>query len=464
MSQKYDLGLVGLGVMGRNLLLNLADHGISVLGHDADAAKVSALRKEGAGKPIGAAESLAEFVKDLKSPHTVLFLVPAGAPVDTAVAAILPYLSPGDRLIDGGNSHFKDTERREKALAARGLFFIGMGISGGEEGARRGPSLMPGGDRESFEAIRPWLEAIAARADGVPCVGFVGPSSAGHYVKMVHNAIEYGWMQLLSEAVHLLRRGQGLSWKEIGNHLKEWNGAELNAFLVEITADICAKTDEETGRPLVELVSDVARQKGTGKWATEEARNLQVPIPTIEAAVTWRDLSRWKAERDTLSKGVSAMKGQVSPDDVRRALYASMVITLSQGLHLLRVASQNYAYLLDLEKVALLWRAGCILRAGLLKEVAAAYHEEPKLPHLLMDGALGARLKHCETSLRTVAKASLDLRLASPALLASVAYWDAMRDTDLPVSVVQAQRDYFGAHTYERRDKPGSFHSDWKTK
>jgi len=451
MPQKFQLGLVGLGVMGRNLLLNFRDHGVSVLGLDTDIEKARA---------VDGVTSVAELVAGLAVPRTVLLLVPAGKPVDAAIDSLLPLLTAGDRIIDGGNSHFRDTERREKELRTRGVSFLGMGISGGEEGARTGPSLMPGGDPNAFHSLKPWLEAVAAKVNGQACVDHVGTGAAGHYVKMVHNAIEYGWMQLLSESAYLLHRGAGMSWDEIGQQFGRWNEGELQGFLVEVTANVLRKKDAETGKSMLDVISDVARAKGTGKWASEEARALQIAIPTIDVAVTWRDLSKTKVIRDELAVPARTASSAVKVDEVGEALYFGLVATLAQGLHLLHEASHAYGFGVNASKVVRLWRGGCILRAGMLDGMAQALESNPA--HLFLSAPVLKRLEKAESALRNVSRASLDI-VASPAFLSVLTYWDAMRDTHLPLSLVQGQRDYFGAHGYERRDRAGTFHTEWKS-
>jgi len=468
MKAQYDIGLVGLGVMGRNFVLNLADHGHSVLGLDNDPEKGKQLKAEAGGKQVEAAAGPSELVAGLKAPRTIILLVPAGNPVDAVIDELMPKLSPGDCLVDAGNSHFRDTERRAEKLEAKGLHFIGMGVSGGEEGARRGPSLMPGGNKEAYERLRPALQAVAAKVNGEPCVDYIGPKGSGHYVKMVHNAIEYGWMQLIAETADILHRSIGMGWNEIADRFAEWNRGELEGFLVEITAEVLRKQDEGGGY-LVDRIADVARQKGTGKWASEEGKTLQVPIPTIDQAVTWRDLSKWRVVREALHKQWSPARQML---DVReelleiapRALYAGMLLTMDQGMALLAEASNAYHYDLNLASIARLWRGGCIIRAKSLELVASAFGAEPTLPRLIADQKTGEEVCDRIPHLRGFCRAALLAEISIPSHSASIDYWDAVRDVELPMNVVQAQRDFFGAHGFERRDRPGVFHGDWKAK
>ena len=466
----YDIGVVGLGVMGANLALNIEEHGFAVAGFDLDEAKSASFVNHSAGVGNGAAaRSAADLIAMLKRPRRVLLMVPAGAPLDAAVAAVSPHLEAGDILIDAGNSHFTDTERRCNELDARGFHFVGMGVSGGEEGARRGPAIMPGGPREAWEALRPILRAIAARAeDGEPCVEYMGPRGAGHYVKMVHNAIEYGDMQLIAEIYDVLHRGGGLSAAELAEVFTEWNGGELRSYLVEITADILRRIDPETGRPLVDSILDEAAQKGTGKWASQNAFDLGAPIPTINAAVEARILSSLKAERVAAAgvlQGPSASYTGPRPALVaaaRDALYAAKITSYAQGFGLLRLASIEHDYALQPVDIAKIWRAGCIIRADLLGDIMAAYRRDAALPNLLLDPAFRDAVVGRQTSWRTIVRTGVDLGIPVLALSASLGYFDAYRSARLPANLTQAQRDYFGAHTYKRVDRPGVFHTEWQ--
>ena len=467
-TQIYEIGMVGLGVMGRNLLLNMADHGHSVAGYDKDATKVAALRQEAENREIHGAETLPEFVGLLRVPRAVMMLVPAGAPTDAVIRDLLPCLARGDLIIDGGNSHFTDTDLRTKTLTERGIQFLGVGVSGGEHGARHGPSIMPGGPREAYDRVRPIFEAIAAQVEGEPCVAWLGPRSAGHYVKMVHNGIEYGLMRLIAETYDLMKRGLGLTDDELAEVYDRWNREDLSSYLVEITAQIFRRVDEKTGKRLIDVILDEAKQKGTGMWASQDAMDLQVPLPTIDAAVAMRNLSAYKSEREAASKAlarpVSGFSGNRGAflTQLRDALYAGTILTYAQGMAQLRKASQAYAYDLELEGVARIWRGGCIIRATLLEPIRAAYRAKPDLPNLLLDLTLGQAVMTRQENLRAIVRAAAEWGIAAPALMASLGYFDAYRSAWMPANLIQAQRDYFGAHTYERNDAKGTFHTQWE--
>ena len=461
-----ELGMIGLGVMGRNLLLNLADHGFPVAGWDQDLAKVEALRQEGRGLPVTPAETLEDLLAGLRSPRAVMLLVPAGAPVDEVIAGLAPRLAPGDLIIDGGNSFFRDTDRRAAALAGQGLAFLGMGISGGEEGARRGPSLMPGGTPEAYQRVRPLLEAVAARAPE-PCVAHVGPGSAGHFVKMVHNGIEYALMELIAECYDLMKRGLGLDNGEIRRTFEAWRGG---GYLMEITAAIFARRDAQSGRDLIDAVAGVARQKGTGMWTSQCAMELQVPVPTIDLAVVQRDLSALDAQREEAGRALPRATGLRRHDGDRgvflvqleQALEAGRLMAFAQGMAVLSSASERYGYGLDLGAVAALWRGGCIIRTPLLETIRAAYGRARGLANLLLDPELGRMALSREEGLRAVVCAGARLGLPIPGLMSALAYLDGYRSPWLPANLIQAQRDCFGAHTYERVDRPGHFHTEWE--
>lgn len=461
-------GMIGLGTMGRNLLLNMADHGYSVAGYDKNGEQVTKLQAEGAEREVRGTTDLVEFIQWLDQPRTVMMLIPAGAPVDAVIADLLPHLQAGDLIIDGGNSYFLDTERREKELAAKGLHFFGMGVSGGEAGARRGPSMMPGGDPAAYKVMQPVLEAIAAQVNGEPCVTYIGPRGAGHYVKMVHNGIEYGLMQLIAESYHLLKQGLGLGNEEMAAIFEDWNGRSLNSFLVEITAVVLRQQDGQTGRSLVDVILDAAGQKGTGMWTSQEGMTQRVPIPTIDTAVNMRDLSDLKAERqqaaaqlqDEVARTFGGDK-QLFINQLRRALYASFVTTYAQGFTLLQKAAEVYQYNLDLSRIARIWRGGCIIRAALLEDFRSAYQAQPDLPNLLLADTLGQAVMVRQEDWRSVVKTAVDLAIPVPAFSASLAYFDAYRTARLPANLIQAQRDYFGAHTYRRVDAEGVFHTQW---
>jgi 6-phosphogluconate dehydrogenase len=396
-----------------------------------------------------------------------MLLVPAGPVVDSVIRDLMPYLDQGDLIIDAGNSHFIDTDLRESTLQAKGLFFTGMGISGGESGARHGPSLMPGGSKDAYRRVQPIMEAVAAKVNGEPCVTYLGPHSTGHYVKMVHNGIEYGMMQLIAETYDLLRRGLGLSDERLGDLFDLWNQEELNSYLVEITADIFCKVDEVTGKRLVEVVLDAARQLGTGMWTSQDSLSLHVPTPTIDIAVAMRNLSGLEAERTEMARkyDMPARKYQGNSDKLissaRDALYAALILTYSQGFTQLQAASEAYRYNLDLSAVARIWRGGCIIRSAILEPIVSAYHNQPDLHHLLLDDNLGNAVIKRLADLQHVVQTAVKLSIPVPAFMASLAYIESLRATHLPANLIQAQRDYFGAHTYERVDQRGVFHTQW---
>jgi 6-phosphogluconate dehydrogenase len=402
----YDIGMVGLGVMGRNLLLNLADHGFRVIGLDTDAGKVKALKTEGAGASVDATTDAKAFLAAQRLPRAIILLVPAGKAVDAVIGELTPNLTAGDLLIDAGNSQFKDTDRRHEELAAKKLNFFGMGVSGGESGARHGPSMMPGGPKAAYERVKPMLEAIAAKVNGEPCVAYMGAGSAGHYVKMVHNGIEYGIMQLISEIYDILHRGLGMTNQELAELFESWHQGELNSFLMEITAKIFRKIDPKTGKHLVDVILDVARQKGTGKWTSQEAMDLQVPLMTIDAAVSMRDMSGYEAERIQASKilGIAekpfAGNRAAFLEQMRQAAAAAIIITYAQGFAMLRKASQTYNYGLDLASIAKIWRGGCIIRASVLEMFRAAYELQPDLPSLLVNPKIAELMKQRHANLR----------------------------------------------------------------
>ncbi len=468
-TEGYDLGLVGLGVMGRNFLLNVADHGFSAAGYDLDRAKVQQLNSERSREhKILATEKLGDFVAALRRPRAVMLLVPAGNPVDSVIADLRPLLDAGDVIIDAGNSHFRDTDRRAGALAKSGLHFMGMGVSGGEAGARHGPSIMPGGPREAYTRVEPLLTAAAAQVDGEPCVIHLGPGSAGHYVKMVHNGIEYGLMQLIAESYDLLHRGLGLEVDELHRTYAGWNEGEMAGYLMEITAAIFTRRDDRTGEPLIDVIEDAARQKGTGKWTSWDAMDLQVPTPTIDAAVTARNLSALKEERtqaaDRLPDPAPSFSGKSGPepDRIRRALHTAMLLTYVQGMALLQRASAERDYDLDLAAVARIWRGGCIIRSATLEPIRRAFREEPRVPNLLHTKTFADMVASGQDALREVVCAAARGGFPVPALAASLSYLDGYRAARLPANLIQAQRDYFGSHTYERIDDEGTFHTEWR--
>lgn len=468
-TQEREIGMVGLGVMGRNLLLNILNHGCSTAGLDTDATKVRAFVDEADGKKADATTNPQAFVAMLRRPRAIMLLVPAGAAVDAVIRELLPLLSPGDLLIDAGNSHFRDTDSRYQALVGEHIHFFGMGVSGGESGARNGPSLMPGGPKKAYERVQPILEAIAAKVGGEACVTYLGPGSAGHYVKMVHNGIEYGLMQLISETYGLMKRGMGLSNEELADVYADWNQGELSSYLIEITSQILRRKDDETGKPLVDLILGVARQKGTGQWTSQEALELKVPTPTIDIAVAMRDLSGREMARQAASKALlgPAPTGKLSRDAIKHvqsALHAAMIITFAQGMAQLQAASEAYSYNLNLEAIARIWRGGCIIRAALLEGIRAAYKSSPDLPELMLDPMLAARLNSAQTDLRAIVRMSVKHGVSLAGHMACLIYFDAYRSGWLPFNLIQAQRDFFGAHTYERVDQKGVFHTRWNEK
>jgi 6-phosphogluconate dehydrogenase len=466
-----QIGLIGLAVMGQNLVLNLERNGFTVAVYNRTTATMEEFVAAHPGKKLVPAPTLEEFVASLERPRRILIMVKAGPAVDAVIDSLIPLLEPGDLIMDGGNSHFPDTERRTKAIEAQGLRFMGVGVSGGEEGALWGPSIMPGGSPETWEDVRPMLEAIAAKApeDGKPCVVYLGPRGAGHYVKMVHNGIEYGDMQLIAEAYDILQQALGLQAADLAEIFAEWNQGELDSFLIEITATIFRRIDEATGRPLVDLVLDKAAQKGTGKWTSQDSLDIGAPIPTINSAVEARIISSLKAERVEAAKVLpaGAQQGftgerQALIDDVRAALYASKISAYAQGMAMLRIASQEYGYNLNLGDVAAIWRAGCIIRARFLNRITAAFVRNPALPNLLLDPDLGGAVAERLPAWRRVLQLAIGLGIPTPAFSASLAYYDSYRSARLPANLIQAQRDLFGAHTYERVDQKGIFHSNWE--
>jgi 6-phosphogluconate dehydrogenase len=465
-ADRFEIGIVGLGVMGLNLLLNISDRGFPVAGYDRAARKVTALRELARERDVEPAESLQKLARLLRRPRAVLLLVPAGKPVDDVLAELASSLDAGDVVIDGGNSHFPDTDRRARDLAAKGLSLLGLGVSGGEKGARHGPSLMPGGPRPAYERVRPIFEAVAARAGGEACVAWLGPGSAGHYVKMVHNGIEYGLMQLIAETYDLLAHGVGLSAAEMALLFRGWVTTEVGGYLTEITARVLERVDERTGRPLIDLIRDVARQKGTGAWTSQDALALGIPVPTIDAAVNLRDLSA-RPERSevraAIGDGAERFRGDSTAllAQLRGALYAAMGVTYAQGFSLLRAASLARGYDLRLEEVARVWQGGCIIRARLLEPIRDAYRRAPRLSHLLADPDLAGEMRAHSADLREAVRVAAGLGIPAPAMMASLSYLEALRSDRLSANLIQAQRDCFGAHTYERVDAAGVFHTEW---
>ncbi|KAB0644922.1 NADP-dependent phosphogluconate dehydrogenase [Burkholderia latens] len=467
---KQAIGVIGLAVMGRNLALNIESRGYAVSVYNRSREKTDELIAEFPGRNLVPTYTLEEFVASLETPRRILMMVKAGEATDATIASLKPLLEKGDVLIDGGNTYFTDTIRRNQELAQSGLHFIGTGVSGGEEGALRGPSIMPGGQRDAYDLVEPILKQIAAKApsDGEPCVAYMGPDGAGHYVKMVHNGIEYGDMQLIAESYAVLKNVAGLTNDELGAVYTEWNQGELDSYLIEITSKIFGKKDDETGKHLVDVILDRAAQKGTGKWTSQNALDLGVPLPLITESVFARVLSSLKTERVAASKILSGPAAAPFAGDraafieaVRRALYLSKVISYAQGFAQLRTASEEYGWNLDLGTIAKIFRAGCIIRARFLQKITDAYAKDPALANLLLDPYFKDIAANYQASLRDVVVAAVKAGVPVPAFASAVAYFDSYRSERLPANLVQAQRDFFGAHTFERTDKPGSFHANW---
>ncbi len=528
--------MIGLGTMGRNFLLNIAEQGISGVGYDLDASKRDLLLTEGAGMPVDVGADLTEFLSKLESPRNIMLLVPAGRIVDSVIAELLPHLEDDDLIIDGGNSHFTDTDRREAELAAKGVGFMGIGVSGGEEGARNGASIMPGGRRDHYDRIEATLQAVSAKVNGEPCVAYMGTGSAGHFVKMVHNGIEYGLMQILAETYDFMLRVLKMDYKQMSETFAKWNNSELNSFLVEITAEVLRKEDAETGKPLVEMVLDKAAQKGTGKWTSQAAMDLGVPIPTIDSAVSMRQISAQKETRVLIAKQYDSpleyevsqqtingetvtsepqhdLKAQLAREDVKtevskqqkentggevvsatesgganiahsqskevskdfkshfdqsivqlkNTLLSSFIVTYAQGLSMLQTASNDRNYGLNIAEIAKIWRGGCIIRSSLLEGMSTAYQINPDLQNLILDDNFAELLSKNYPDWHEIIGKFSASRVPTMCLSSGLSYFEAFRSERLPANLIQAQRDFFGAHTYQRTDKDGVFHTpDWK--
>lgn len=469
-AQQFDFGMIGLGVMGRNFLLNMADHGFKVTGFDSNKEKTDALESAATpGTTVKGVGNLQEMINLLATPRKIMMLVPAGKPVDDVIESLLPLVQKGDIIIDGGNSHFTDTLRRVNYLQGKGIHFMGIGVSGGEEGARKGPSIMPGGDPEAYPHVRPMLEAVAAKVNNVPCVAHLGKGAAGHYVKMVHNGIEYAIMQLISESYDLLHRGLGLNNDELHQVFDTWNKGDLQSFLVEITADIFLQPDDKTSNRLVDMILDKAGAKGTGKWTSQNAMDLGVAIPTIDMAVTMRNISAIKDERVQASglypaptaTGLIGLPKEQVIQQVHDALLFATVISYAQGLSLLHKASADLDMQIPMPEVVRVWRGGCIIRSVLLDLFAQAYQLNPQLPNLLLDKQVAQLLQNKSQGMRAVTALAIQHNLPAGALMTALSYFEAYRSNQLPINLLQAQRDYFGAHTYQRIDEAGSFHTEW---
>ena len=489
--KQSDIGLVGLAVMGQNLALNIADHGFQISVFNRTTATTDKFVADNAGTPGGlvGADTIDAFVQSLSKPRKIVLLVKAGVPTDAVIDGLVPLLEQGDIIIDGGNSLWTDTIRREKDLGAKGLRFIGSGVSGGEEGARFGPSLMPGGDRDAYKELEPIWNAIAAKVDakgrpmmggkpgkpvkgGIPCAEYIGANGAGHYVKMVHNGIEYGDMQMICEAYSLMTGLLGMTAEECGDVFKKWNKGVLDSFLIEITADILHQKDPMTGKPFVEIVLDTAGQKGTGKWTSVNALDMGIPAPTVAEAVFARCLSAVKEERVAASK---QLKGPVKNVKASRsslvraihdALYCSKICSYAQGFQLMREAQKEYGWSLNFGEIAKIWRGGCIIRARFLQKITEAYERDPGLANLLLDPFFQSEIERCQTNWRKVIARAAENGVPVPTFYSALSYYDGYRSESLPANLLQAQRDYFGAHTYERVDQPRGkfFHLDWPKK
>ncbi len=463
----YDFGLVGLGVMGRNFILNVADNNFSAFGFDLDEEKVNALKEEGGNlEKVSASTEITTFIDALATPRKIMLLVPAGKIVDAVIENLLPHLEKGDIIIDGGNSFFTDTDRRDAYLAEKGIHFFGSGVSGGAKGARKGPSIMPGGNREAYKEVKPIFEAVSAKFKGEPCVAYLGPKSAGNYVKMVHNGIEYGLMQLTSEIYDLLKKAGGLTNEELHKVFNDWNKGRLQSFLVEITAEIFNQKDDKGDGDLVDKILDKAKQKGTGKWTSQNAMDLGIPVPSIDVAVSMREISALKEERVVADE----LYGRPTPAPIDKAeliklaeeaLYFAFINTYAQGLHQLADASAEYGYELDMSVIAKIWRAGCIIRAGLLEDISTAYTNDKKLPNLLLAPTFAEKVQATVPSAREVVAYAAKSGIPLPAVSNSLTYFDAYTSSKLPLNLIQAQRDHFGSHTYERNDMEGIFHTEW---
>jgi len=466
--QKYEYGMIGLGTMGCNLVLNMNDHGFSVAGFDKDKSKLESFIKQTDKRSIQGFNNVNDFIASLQKPRVVMLLVPAGLIVDEVIAELKPLLEEGDLILDCGNSHFIDTALRMEQLAKDKLNFMGIGISGGETGARHGPSIMPGGLKENYKRVASMLEAVSAKVNNEPCVTLLGPGPSGHYVKMVHNGIEYGLMQLIAEAYHLLKIVGQLDNDELHEVFSKWNDGKLSSYLIGITADIFIQEDNLTGTRLIDMILDNAGQKGTGAWTSEEAMALQIPVPVIDTAVSMRDLSANEEDRILTGKILKGPKsGLKLPEhmelvnELEHALYFAFLTTYGQGMALLHAASEKYKYDIKPEEVIKIWRGGCIIRASMLENIRSCFKRNPELKNIILDEKLAQELVKGQNEIREVVKKSVEYGIPMPAFMASLAYYDTCRSKWLPANLIQAQRDYFGAHTYKRNDREGVFHTQW---
>jgi 6-phosphogluconate dehydrogenase len=462
----FDFGLVGLGVMGRNFILNVAENGFSSLGLSSKIDSINILKEEGKNYNVDGTQSDEDFIGRLSTPRKIMLLVPAGTPVDSMIERFLPFLEKGDLIIDGGNSHFDDTERRFKFLNSKNINFIGAGVSGGSKGARFGPSIMPGGNKNSYEIVRPIFESAAAKVNGSPCVAYMGNSSSGHYVKMIHNGIEYAMMQLISESYDLLKNGLKRKNEEIHDIFFKWNETTLNSYLIEITKDIFSKKDTDTDNHMVDMILDKAKQKGTGKWTSQSAMDLGINIPTIDSSVSMRIISSFKDQRikaeDFYKKDNNEVSSnKIDVDDIEKSLIFGFMISFAQGMSQLASASKEKSYNLNFSDICKIWRGGCIIRAKMLQDFMDAFDSNPDLENLLFDENIKSVINSTIDSARKVSVYSIENEIPASGLLASISYFDSFKSGVLPMNLVQAQRDCFGEHTFERIDKEGSFHFDW---
>lgn len=464
-----NFGMVGLGTMGRNLAMNIADNGFAICGYDKDENQRARFLEEGVNQPISVAATAKEFIEKIASPRAIILLVPAGKIVDIVLEELTPLLSPGDIIIDGGNSHFTDTERRYSKLKDSKLHFFGMGVSGGEEGARRGPSMMPGGNKESYELVKPMLEKIAAKtSDGTPCVDYMGHGAAGHYVKMVHNGIEYAVMELIAEVYGVLKNCS-FSNEELHQTFTEWNQSNLQSYLIEITADIFTKKDDKSNNALVDMILDKAKQKGTGLWTSQSALDLNVPIPTIDVSVSMRYLSALKDERVQLAANYPFTQSQIIPINKEKikaiayeALQLAILAAYTQGLNLILTASKNFGYEVEIKRAIKVWRAGCIIRSLLLNDLYEAFDKNSSLTNILASKVFNTQVQNQQSSLKELVKTALEVQVSAAAFTSALFYIQSYTANQLPSNLIQAQRDYFGAHTYERIDESGVFHTEWE--
>jgi 6-phosphogluconate dehydrogenase len=465
---KQQFGVIGLAVMGKNLAMNIESRGYTVSVYNRSSEKTNEILAETKGRNITGTYSIEEFIQSLESPRKIMLMVKAGAPTDATIDQLIPHLDKGDILIDGGNTYFVDTQRRNKKLSELGIHFIGTGVSGGEEGALKGPSIMPGGQKEAYELVAPIFKDISAKVNGDPCTTYIGPDGAGHYVKMVHNGIEYGDMQLICEAYFLLKNVLGLNANELHEVFAEWNKGELDSYLIEITTDIFTKIDDETGKPLVDMILDTAGQKGTGKWTSQNALDLGIPLPIITESVFARFISAMKEERVAASKVLNGPESKPFTGDkeafiesVRKALYMSKICSYAQGFAQMRAASEEYNWDLQYGDIAMIFRGGCIIRAQFLQKIKDAYDLEPGLKNLLLDPYFKEIVESYQYALREIIANAVQAGIPVPCFAAALSYYDSYRTATLPANLLQAQRDYFGAHTYERTDREGIFHTNW---